>query len=92
MSTQERASSAVSFMDGMKDKIELLMKTADITDGMSKSKNRKKVITCPIKEKRLLKIVVKRRREGQCWEDCTIGMEWSGEVARKLIYRRGISL
>jgi len=83
-----RATSAVEFLESMKEKIELLMKAGDASDYKAKPTN-KAVVDCPKAEKKFLAIAMKRRAQGLPWSKAAEGTPWNPDTLRALAIRRG---
>ena len=87
-----RATSAVEFLESMKEKIELLMKAGDASDYKEKPKGGSKIVKCPKKEKKFLALAMKRRAEGMPWTRAAEGTPWNADTLRSLAIRRGLSI
>jgi len=84
-----RATSAVEFLESMREKIELLMKAGDASDYKSTPTN-KAVVDCPKKEKKFLALAMKRRAQGLPWSKAAEGTPWNPDTLRALAIRRGL--
>ena len=82
-----RATSAVEFLESMKEKIELLMKAGDASDYKREPTN-KAVVNCPKAEKKFLALAMKRRKEGLPWTKAAEGTPWNADSLRALAIRR----
>ncbi len=83
-----RATSAVEFLESMKEKIELLMKAGDASDYKREPTN-KAVVDCPKAEKKFLALAMKRRAQGLPWSKASEGTPWNPDTLRALAIRRG---
>ena len=84
-----RATSAVEFLESMKEKIELLMKAGDASDYKREPTN-KAVVNCPKAEKKFLALAMKRRAQGLPWSKAAEGTPWQPDTLRALAIRRGL--
>jgi hypothetical protein len=84
-----RQASAVSFLESMQSKIELLMKAGDATDHNLKGK-RRAIVKCPEEEKKFLNLAMKRRKQGFSWSNAAEGTPWQPQTLRLLAIRRGL--
>ena len=87
-----RATSAVEFLESMKERIELLMKAGDASDYKAKPKGGSKIVKCPKKEKKFLDIAMKRRAQGLSWSRAAEETPWNPDTLRSLAIRRGLSI
>lgn len=83
-----RATSAVAFLESMKEKIELLMKAGDASDYKREPTN-KAVVDCPKAEKKFLSLAMQRRAQGLPWTKAAEGTPWNADTLRALAIRRG---
>lgn len=86
----KRETSAVRFMESLKSKMELLMKTGDIVTAIPKKDGGKKIVTDPKEEKRLLDIAVKRRQQGDSFDRIAEDTPWTSATLFDLMKRRGL--
>jgi hypothetical protein len=84
-----RATSAVAFLESMREKIELLMKAGDASDYKREPTN-KAVVDCPKAEKKFLALAMKRRAQGLPWSKAAEGTPWNPDTLRALAIRRGL--
>ena len=90
--TQElRASNAVRFMESMKAKMELLMRTGDTAQGPGQgARSNQPIVTDPKEEQRLIEFVLKKRKEGLSWASIAEHTPWKVETMTDLLRRRGL--
>jgi hypothetical protein len=83
--------SAVRFMESMKKKMELLLRTGDVAKGPGRgSVPNKKIVTDPEEEKRLIKFALDQREKGLSWAKIAEDTPWSAGTLTDLLRRRGL--
>jgi hypothetical protein len=83
--------SAVRFMESMKKKMELLLRTGDVAQGPGRgSVSNQKIVTDPKEEQRLIEFALKQREEGLSWAKIAEDTPWSAGTLTDLLRRRGL--
>ena len=83
--------SAVRFMESMKAKMELLLRTGDVAQGPGRgSVSNRKIVTDPEEEQRLIEFALKKREDGLSWAKIAEGTPWSAGTLTDLLRRRGL--
>lgn len=83
--------SAVRFMESMKAKMELLLRTGDVAQGPGRgSASNQKIVTDPKEEQRLIEFALQQRKEGLSWAKIAEDTPWSAGTLTDLLRRRGL--
>jgi ribosome biogenesis SPOUT family RNA methylase Rps3 len=82
--------SAVRFMESMKKKMELLLRTGDVAQEPSKPVGSRKIVTDPEEEQRRIEFALKQREEGLSWAKIAEDTPWSAGTLTDLLRRRGL--
>ena len=83
--------SAVRFMESMKKKMELLLRTGDVAKGPGRcSVSNRKIVTDPKEEQRLIAFALKQREKGLSWAKIAEDTPWSAGTLTDLLRRRGL--